>query len=100
MNEGKTLIYIACKEGMLDILNYFLDIKLDPMIRSKLSATESEDCLEVACRWNNLDIVKCLLNRVIYSRAQLVKCIKISSGEVKLYLKKKYKEKASLSCCF
>ena len=60
LSNGKTLLYIACQEGTVDIVRYLLSKNLNPNIRSKYFNME-DTCLWVACRWNYFEIVKLLL---------------------------------------
>lgn len=60
--NGKTLLYVACQEGNLDIVKYFISKGVNPNIRSKYG--NMEDCsLWVACRWDYYDIVNFLLTQ-------------------------------------
>lgn len=59
----KTLLYTACQEGNYPIVKYFLGRNLNPSIKSKTDANDYESCLEVAARWNYVDIVKILLEK-------------------------------------
>lgn len=36
MENGKTLIYVACQEGNHQLVNFFLQKKLNPKIKSKV----------------------------------------------------------------
>ena len=60
LSNGKTILYIACQEGTVDIVKYLLSKNLNPNIKSKYFNME-DTCLWVACRWNYYDIVKLLL---------------------------------------
>ena len=60
LSNGKTLLYIACQEGTVEIVEYLLSKRLNPNIRSKYFNME-DTCLWVACRWNYYEIVKLLL---------------------------------------
>ena len=60
LSNGKTLLYIACQEGMEYMVKYFLDKKLNPNIRVKYFDME-DTCLWVSVRWGFHDIVKLLL---------------------------------------
>ncbi len=98
--NGKTLMYIACKEGKSEILKYFLDVNLNPTIDSKINNNEKESCLEVACRWGYINVVELLLNRVSYTNDDLRKAIKCAnSGNVLVALRKQIRKK-SINCCF
>lgn len=61
LSNGKTLLYIACQEGMEYMVRYFLEKKLNPNIRVKYFDME-DTCLWVSVRWGFYDIVKLLLD--------------------------------------
>ena len=61
LSNGKTLLYIACQEGMECMVRYFLEKKLNPNIRVKYFDME-DTCLWVSVRWGFYDIVKLLLD--------------------------------------
>lgn len=63
LHNGKTLLYIACQEGKLEIVDLFLSKNLSASIPSKSDNDEYESCLQVAARWNFIDIVQLLLNK-------------------------------------
>lgn len=76
-SNGKTLIYLACQEGKIEILNYFLDKGLNPKIPSVID-NGVETPIECACRWGYSQIVQCLISRVSYTKRELQKCKKIN----------------------
>lgn len=97
--DGKTIVYIACKEGKDDILSYFLDKNLNPKIESKVNNYEYESCLQVACRWGYLKVVELLLNRVRYGRDEIRKAIRCANSASIINILRKHKKK-SIKCCF
>ena len=72
LSNGKTLIYMACQEGKEDILRFFLEKKLCPLINSKTEFNKYENCLDVAVRWNFVNIVEILLETKLF-RINMVK---------------------------
>ena len=44
------------------MVEYFLSKNLNPSIKSKSDENELETCIQVAARWNYVDIVKLLLD--------------------------------------
>lgn len=66
LSNGRTLLYIACQEGKEDIVKFFLKKKLNPLIKSKTEFNKTENCLEVAVRWNFKNIVEILLGTNLF----------------------------------
>ena len=75
--NGKTLIYLACQEGKEDIVEYFLNKKLNPKVKSKIDKKTYETPLECASRWGYSKIVKLLLSKVKYSSKEIKKVLKM-----------------------
>ena len=104
IRNGKTLLYIACQEGKEDIVEYFLNKKLNVRIRSKIDKNTDETPLECACRWNYLKIVKLLLTKVKYTKEEISSVLKIkglSKSVIEIlreYNKKIKKSKVSCFC--
>ena len=104
ISNGKTLLYIACQEGKEDIVEYFLNKKLNVRIRSKIDKNTDETPVECACRWNYLKIVKLLLTKVKYTKEEISSVLKIkglSKSVIEIlreYNKKIKKSKVSCFC--
>lgn len=102
--NGKTLLYLACQEGKKDIVEYFLNKKLSPKVKSKIDKNTYETPLECACRWGYSKIVKLLLEKVKYSNKEINKVIKmkglsrIISDMLNLYLKTINRKRVSCFC--
>ena len=75
--NGETLLYLSCKNGIYDIVEYLLSFGLNPHVLSKGERDKYESCLEVAVRWGYYNIVKLLLNNTNYTTEQIVECNKI-----------------------
>ena len=65
--SGKTFIYLATREGKLDLVRYFieeklLDFKVKSNINDKDENEKQESNLEVASRWNHVKIVRYYLS--------------------------------------
>ena len=86
----KTLMYIACQEGNYQVVEFFLNKNMNPSIKSKINDNEFETCLEVAARWNYIDIVKLLQNPYItkQQKDEIDKDLK-TLDEIRFYLLKK-----------
>lgn len=56
----------------------------NPHLYSKISESEEENALEVACRWCYIDVVKCFLRYSDWSSAELRSAFKLAkSKEIK-----------------
>ena len=51
LSNGKNLLYVACQEGKIEIVEYFLNKGLNTKIKSKSDDNEFETPLQVAARW-------------------------------------------------
>lgn len=102
LSNGKTLLYVACQEGKDEIVEFFLDKRLNAFVKSKVNDNEYESCLQVACRWNYLKIVKILLDKVAYKKPDIDEALKvdgISKNCVVLIKKYLNKFKRNSICC-
>lgn len=75
--NGETLLYLSCKNGIYDIVEFLLSFGLNPHVLSKGQKDKYESCLEVSVRWGYYNIVKLLLNNTSYTTEQIVDCNKI-----------------------
>jgi hypothetical protein len=73
------LLYVACLEGKVEIVEFLLKKGLNGKIKSKAQEYEFETPLQVAARWNYINIVKLLLGKVDYSRSEIEICLKTST---------------------
>lgn len=103
-HNGMTLLYLASREGKIEIVNFFLDKKLDAKIPSKIDSKNFETPLECACRWGYTNIVKLFLDKVKYTKKEIEKVMKvkgISNNIILLlskYLEKINKQKQRCYC--
>lgn len=65
-------MYIACQDGLFEVVEFFLDQGLDPKLKSRKSGAEYESCLEVAIRWKYYNIVKLLLEKSNFSKEEIM----------------------------
>ncbi len=102
LSNGKTLLYVACQEGKYDIVEFFLDKRLNAFVKSKVNENEYESCLQVSIRWNYLKIVKLLLDRVAYKKEDINEALKVDGiSKNCIVLLKRYlnKFKNNTFCC-
>jgi ankyrin repeat protein len=72
----KTLLYTACQDGNFEVVEYFLIKGLLPSIKSKTDENDFENCLDVAARWNYVEIVKLLLDKGNFSEGEIRQTLK------------------------
>jgi hypothetical protein len=101
LGNGKTLIYIACQEGKIEVVKYLLEKKLNPFVMSKFDGNELESPLGVASRWNFINIVELLLKNVKYEKNHIEQVLIINglTKKVRKILKMYYKDKFNINKC-
>jgi hypothetical protein len=105
MPNGKTLLYIACQEGKIDIVKYLIDKRLNPFVKSKMDEREMESPLGVASRWNFINIVNLLLEKVPYKKGDLEEVLGMQglTKKIRSLLKRHYTNqfivRKSFFCC-
>lgn len=99
-SEGKTPLYIACKNGNLEVVMLLLQQNVDYLITSTVDG-EEETCLEVSVRWGHYKIVEELLKKK-WNKNILKKAKKLcESREMKsLFNHKKTKGGCFIKCFF
>jgi len=105
---GHTPMYIAAKNGNLEVLKLLVSNKANHNLSSTIEPSEKseESPLEVAVKWNHKAVVEFLLDNCEYSFNVLRKCLFISPNlEIKQILREhirhKFRRKLSfLFCCF
>ena len=100
---GKTPLYIATQNGSLAMVKYLISAKANPLIKSKVSATEEENNLSVAARWKHIKIVEFYIDFYDWPYEELKKAYKVAgNAAVKEMLKKQMAEvkpKSGWLCC-
>jgi ankyrin repeat protein len=100
LNNGRTLLYTACKEGKTDIVKYLLQLDINQRTQNYIG-DEVEDCLGVASRWNYIKVVELLLKKGNYSDKEIFEAVKKTSSKAVKKILKNYKNKTPISlCCF
>jgi len=61
-HRGYTPLYIACKNGNIELLKLLIEFKANPYQLCKISSKQRESVLKVAVRWGHFDIVEYLLS--------------------------------------
>ena len=103
MENGKTLIYTACKEGKIEIVQFLLNKGLNPLVKSRIG-NEYESNLQVAARWNYPNIVELLLSKVDYKKEEIIETYKMNEIEKRIrrilkdFLKKKFNTNKRCGC--
>jgi hypothetical protein len=104
LGNGKTLLYIACQEGKIDIVRYLLEKKINAFVKSKLDAKDGESPLGVAARWNYANIVSLLLEKVQYRKEHILEVLDMQglTKRIRKTLKRHYKANFKIqrfACC-
>ena len=101
-NEGQSPLYMACKHGNLEVVQFLLAQGADHLITSTIDG-EEETCLEVAVRWAHSKIVEELLKKE-WSNKSIGKAKKLCRTQEMVQMlsvsKKKTKKKTWRFCCF
>ncbi len=90
----------------MELVEYFLSKNLDPSIKSKSDDDELENCIQVAARWNYINIVKLLLDSGKVQEIDIQEILKnkyIKKPVIKLlyeHTNKKNKGKKGCCACF
>ena len=84
----------------MQIIEFLLENKANPYIKSLIAPKEEETILETACRWNYPAIVNLLLQKVKWPLDVLENASKISKGRIYDEVKLKIKEESGGGCKF
>lgn len=74
---NQTPLYLACRNGNLAVVTFFVEQQADPHLLSNIDDDEQETPLEVAARWNHQSVVKYLLDNVNWSEEEIKRAIQI-----------------------
>ena len=100
-NQGQTPMYIACKNGNLDVVLLLLSENVDYLLPSIID-NEEESNLEVAVRWRHRKVVEILLKKT-WPKCILIKakslCMTPEFSDLFKNTTKK-KKKKYCCCCF
>jgi hypothetical protein len=88
-HKGYTPLYIACKNGHLELVKLLIEFKANPYQLCKISPKEKESVLIVAARWGHIDILKYLLSdKFIWPQKELKKaCKEAQNNQTKKVIK-------------
>jgi ankyrin repeat protein len=95
--DGLTPLYVACRNGNFDVVQFLMQENADYLIPSVIG-NEEETNLEVAVRWSHTKIVKELLIKK-WPKPTLLKAKKICNSQKILDLFKKKKKSKCLCFC-
>lgn len=74
--NGIRPLYEACKNGYSNTVQLLLDHGADPHLLSDLDKKDQESCLEVACRWNHVQVIRLLLNKTSWNNKEIKDALK------------------------
>jgi hypothetical protein len=96
--EGQTPLYIACKNGNLDVVNLLLEENADYLMGSIVDG-EEESNLEVAVRWGHCKVVEALAKKR-WPKGIMRKAIRTCHSLEMMGILKKEKGKKKTWFCF
>lgn len=70
--NGNTLLYVACQNGHLHLVQYLIGEGSNPHLLNQ----SNETILDVAARWNHLKVVLYLLENVKWTKRELQNCLR------------------------
>lgn len=87
--QQQTPLYEACKHGNLDVVKFFIKEGANPHLQSFVSKKEKENLLQVAARWNHLQVFDYLIVNIAWSKQEIksVAAMKGTSKEVRRMVK-------------
>jgi len=105
--NGHTPLYIAAKNGNLEVVKLLIESNANPLITSQISSRsrQSDTALETAVKWNHLNIAQYLLEKDLYPKTLVRKCLKLTTNKsMRSLLEKKLgiktKSHSSVFACF
>ena len=81
-------------------MQLLLDHGADPHLLSLLSEKEKETTLQVACRWNHVQVIKFLLMSVRWNQKDIKNAMKQTKNRVVLDILKTNIPASSMGLCF
>ena len=100
--QGIRPVYEACKNGYVNTVQLLLDHGADPHLLSSLNEKEKEkeNTLQVACRWNHVQVIRCLLSSARWSKKDIQNAIKQTKNKAVHDLLKAKLPASSTGFCF
>lgn len=85
-NDGKTILYVACQQGKVEIVDFFVQKNYNVHVKSKID-NKYESCLQVACRWNYYSIVNLLLKHSKFIKKEITESLGYGNEAINKMLK-------------
>ncbi|KAL4442317.1 hypothetical protein ABPG74_005658 [Tetrahymena malaccensis] len=99
--KGLTPIYIACKNGNLEVVKFLIKSNCNYMVTSKIQKQLEETPFETALRWNHVEICKFMLEKCIFEDKYLIQCLPLCSNQsLKTIIESKIKKKSAACSIF
>ncbi|KAL4479470.1 hypothetical protein ABPG72_011792 [Tetrahymena utriculariae] len=99
--KGLTPIYIACKNGNLEVVKFLIKSNCNYMVTSKIQKQLEETPFETALRWNHVEICKFMLEKCIFEDKYLISCLTLcSNSSLKMLIESKIKKKSTACSIF
>ncbi|EWS71980.1 ankyrin repeat protein (macronuclear) [Tetrahymena thermophila SB210] len=94
--KGLTPIYIACKNGNLEVVKFLIKSNCNYMVTSKIQKQLEETPFETALRWNHVEICKFMLEKCIFEDKYLISCLPLCQNQsMKTIIESKIKKKST-----
>lgn len=97
---NQTPLYLACRNGNLAVVTFFIEQQADPHLVCNVDDDEKETPLEVAARWNHQSVVKYLLENVNWNEDEIKSAIKIEELNPQVLRMLKQYAKGRFTCAF
>lgn len=81
-HRGYTPLYVACKNGNLELVKLLIQFQANPYQTCQVTKKENESIISVAARWSHLELIKYFLSEdFIWDEAELRKVYNETEGD-------------------
>ena len=92
LSNGCTLLFSACKEGKVEFVQFMLDKQWNPFQKCLVKGTK-ESVLDIAAKWNYVEVVELLLAKVNFPESYLMTAYKLAENyTIRRLIKSKLKD--------
>eukprot|EP01016_Furgasonia_blochmanni_P044494 TRINITY_DN6180_c0_g1_i3.p2 TRINITY_DN6180_c0_g1~~TRINITY_DN6180_c0_g1_i3.p2 ORF type:complete len:235 (-),score=21.17 TRINITY_DN6180_c0_g1_i3:36-740(-) len=89
-SRGCTPLYLAAKNGNINVVKLLIERQADPLIYSELGQGIRERPLQAAVRWGHALVVEHLLETVVYPQTEIKEALKLANEKQMRKLVLKY----------
>lgn len=79
--QGHSPLYIACKNGNLQIVKILMQNHANPFALFSITESSQESILEVSARWGLVDITKYLLESVMWEKKHVLSALHVCQNQ-------------------